>query len=136
MLDIKMHDVWNPGNWLKEVDLQMGRLEKSTAEDVQRDAIALAPKHKPKAGSKYVPGRLKSEIDIRVSRYHKGGWFVMAQGPENYSHFYASFVELGTHAKKTDKQTHEMPEQPYLRPALKKNKGKFLSDIKNAFKGD
>ena len=127
MLDIKMHDDWNPGNWLKEVDMAMDIIEESTAKRIKATAESLVPKRS---------GDLSRQITIEDSRYRRGGHVVIAQGPGNYDKFYASFVELGTHAKKTDKQTHKMDEQPYLRPALKTHKGKFLADIKNAFKGD
>ena len=118
MLDIKTYDDWNPGNWLKEVEVEMGRLEKETAGKVKNDAQSLVP---------IDSGTLKKEIEVTESKFKDGGWIVIAQGPGNYSKFYASFVELST---------HKMTAQPYLRPALKKHKGKFTSDVNNAFKGD
>ena len=121
MLYTTMHDDWNPKGYLAAVDREMGRLENSTAEDILRDAITLVPVDE---------GTLKKEIELKKSKFERGGWIVVAQGPGNYDKFYASFIELGIH------KTRNMPAQPYLRPALKANKGKFLAAIKNSFKGN
>ena len=97
MLDIKLYDDWNPGNWLGEVDRQMGRIERATAEDILRDATTLVPVDE---------GTLKKEIELKKSKFERGGWIVVAQGPGNYSVFYASYIELGIH------KTRNMPAQP------------------------
>lgn len=58
-------------------------------------------------------GKLKSEIKIRRSKYEHGGLAIEAQGPGNYTRFYALFVEIGT---------DKMKAQPYLRPALERKR--------------
>lgn len=69
-------------------------------------------------------GRLAREIDVRVSLFGDG-YLVLAQGSKNYGKFYASFVELGT---------FKDPAQPYLRPALKKNRRKISQLYEDALK--
>ncbi len=117
-LEATIHDDWNPGNWLAEVDLKMEGLEEETAENIKRDAEALVPVDE---------GTLKTQIEVKSSKFYKGGYFVIAQAPGNYSHFYASFIELGS--------ARNAP-QPSLRPALKKNQSKFIASINSAFSGD
>ncbi len=121
MLEATMHDDWNPGNWLKEVDIKMGQLEKSTAERIAADARTIV--HVDESDSEH----LKNRIEVKESKYYQGGWTVVAQAPGNYIKFYASFVELGT---------DQMTAKPYLRPALKQNQSKFISDINSSFSGD
>ncbi len=70
-------------------------------------------------------GTLKSEIEIKKSKFEGGGRAIVAQGPGNYSKFYASFVELGTH------KTVNQPAQPYLRPAIKKVRRIFKKAIQD-----
>ncbi len=70
-------------------------------------------------------GTLKSEIEIKKSKFEGGGRAIVAQGPGNYSKFYASFVELGTH------NTVNQPAQPYLRPAIKKARSIFKKAIQD-----
>ena len=82
-LEATIHDDWNPGNWLKEVDIKMGQLEKSTAEKIAADARAIVHV------SKFDGEHLKDRIEVKVSKFYKGGYFVIAQGPGNYDHFYA-----------------------------------------------
>ena len=118
MLYTTMHDDWNPGNWLREVSAAMEQVEKSTAEKIRNDAQSLVP---------IDTGTLRKEIEVTKSKFEGGGWIVIAQGPGNYSVFYASYIELST---------HKMAAQPYLRPALKKNQSKFISHINSAFSGD
>ncbi|KKK98682.1 hypothetical protein LCGC14_2640310 [marine sediment metagenome] len=117
-LEATIHDDWNPGNWLKEVSQAMEQVEKSTAENIRKDAQTLVPVD---------TGTLKQEIEVTKSKFEDGGYIVIAQGPGNYSVFYASYIELST---------HKMAAQPYLRPALKQNQSKFISSINDAFSGD
>ena len=126
-LEATIYDDWNPGNWLKEVDIKMGHLEKETAEKIAADARTLVPVDNSEGADKE---HLKNRIEVKESKYYKGGWTVIAQAPGNYIKFYASFIELGLH------KTRNMPAKPYLRPALKQNQSKFISDINSAFSGD
>ena len=93
---------WHDDKVLKAVGRETEKVERRLAKLVQRTAEALAPRQ---------TGKLKSEIDIRSSKFADGGYIVQAQGPGNYTRYYASFVELGT---------HKMAPQPYLRPAINK----------------
>jgi len=127
-LEATIHDDWNPGNWLKEVDIKMGQLEKSTAEKIAADARTLVPVDNSEGADKE---HLKNRIEVKASKYYQGGWTVIAQGPGNYTVFYASFIELGYSTTRK-----HIPAQPYLRPALKKNQSKFISSINNSFSGD
>ena len=79
-LEATMHDDWNPGNWLKEVSQAMEQVEKSTAENIRKDAQTLVPVD---------TGTLKQEIEVTKSKFEDGGYIVIAQGPGNYSVFYA-----------------------------------------------
>ena len=123
-LEATIHDDWNPGNWLKEVDIKMGQLEESTAKKIAADARTIV--HVDESDKEH----LKNRIEVKESKFWKGGWTVIAQAPGNYIKFYASFIELGLH------KTRNMPAKPYLRPALKQNQSKFISDINSAFSGD
>lgn len=71
-------------------------------------------------------GTLRSEIEIKKSKFEHGGYAVVAQGPGNYDRFYATFVELGTH------KTVNQPAQPYLRPAIKKVRRMFKKAVQDA----
>ncbi|HEA21195.1 MAG TPA: HK97 gp10 family phage protein, partial [Pricia antarctica] len=54
-LEATIHDDWNPGNWLKEVSQAMEQVEKSTAENIRKDAQTLVPVD---------TGTLKQEIEV------------------------------------------------------------------------
>lgn len=86
---------------------EMDEVCKEGAEMIAEDARSLAPKK---------TGKLASEIDVRTSKYEGGGYVVEAQGAGNYDKYYAAFVEVGT---------HKMAAQPYMRPAVKKNRKKI-----------
>ena len=83
------------------------------AEMIARDAIALVPVD---------TGTLKKEIDVEVSKFKGGGWNAIAQGSDNYTKFYASFVEFGT-----PHRTPNYPEQRYMRPAIKRNRQRIYA---------
>lgn len=70
-------------------------------------------------------GKLRSEIEIKKSKFPGGGVAIVAQGPGNYTRFYASFVELGTHS------TVNQPAQPFLRPAIKKVRRIFKKAVQD-----
>lgn len=107
---------WNDKELIKEVSNIVEVATKEGAEIVMKDAIRIVKKRS---------GTLSREIDIRKSRYKDGGYVVQAQGPSNYSRYYASFVELGT---------HKDPKQPFLRPALKRNRRKIAKNFENKLK--
>lgn len=71
-------------------------------------------------------GTLRSQIDLKISMFEGGGAAIVAQGPDNYERFYATFTELGTH------KTRNVPSQPFLRPAIKKVRRIFKKSIQAA----
>ena len=68
-------------------------------------------------------GKLASEIEIVPSKFKGGGWAIEAQGPDNYTRFYATFVELGSIRNPTP--------VPYLRNPLKANKQYIINLFKD-----
>ena len=65
---------------------------------------------------------LMSEIRVETGKFASGDYYIRAQGPGNYSRYYASFVELGTrvfpYGNRNLPKVHR-PAKPYLRPAIK-----------------
>ena len=104
---------WNDKEWIELVQQATDEACEEGAEMVLKDARKLVPKRTKK---------LHDEIDIRKAPYEDGGWSVLAQGPGNYDRFYAIFVELGTSDTRA---------QPFLRPALNKNKRKILKNFRD-----
>lgn len=87
---------------------------------------------------------LVNEIDIRKSKYKHGGLVVVAQGPNNYSRYYASFIELGGHRslwgkysrkKGNSKEGPYFEGRPYMRPAVKKVRRAFRKMMVEAMAG-
>ena len=100
-----MEAVWRNVNEVRlEIQGLMDDVAKEGAEMIAADA---------RAKVKVKTGTLKRQIEVKTSKFKDGGYIVIAQGPKNYDKFYASFVEAGT---------HNMPAQPYMRPAVKKNR--------------
>ena len=104
---------WNDKEWIKLVQQATDDACEEGAKMVLKDARRLVRKRTKK---------LHDEIDVRKAPYEDGGWSVFAQGPGNYDRFYAIFVELGTSDTKA---------QPFLRPALNKNKRKILKNFRD-----
>ena len=104
---------WNDKEWIKLVQQATDDACEEGAKMVLKDAKRLVPKK---------TGELSSRIKIRDAPYEDGGWSVFAQGPGDYDRFYAIFVELGTSDTKA---------QPFLRPALNKNKRKILKNFRD-----
>jgi len=109
-----MKIIWKPEQFKKAVGIGVDEILKEGAERILSDARANVP---------VKTGTLQREIEVKVSKYD--GYIVQAQGPKNYDRYYASFVELGT---------WKMKARPYLRPALKKNKGWIKNEIQRALK--
>lgn len=108
---------WDGDDWLESLHVVADKVTRAMADDALATAQALVPKK---------TGTLKSEIEIKISKFPGGGAAVVAQGPGNYDRFYATFVELGTHT------TRNQSAQPYLRPALKRVRRKFKKAIQDA----
>ena len=93
---------WLQKEFLEAVEQEASRVERNIAKLVESAAKAMVPKQ---------TGTLRREIDIKASKFKDGGYIVRAQGPGNYTRYYATFVEFGTYKDAA---------QPYLRPAVKK----------------
>lgn len=108
--------IWKDKELTKKAKGIAEEVAKKGAELVLKDAKRLVPKRE---------GILESEIEIKKSIFEDGGYAIIAQGPGNYDKFYATFVELGTFKDSA---------QPYLRPALKRNKGRIHRMFQEAMK--
>ena len=104
---------WNDKEWIKFVQQATDEACKEGAEMVLKDAKRLVPRK---------TGELASRIKVKKAPYEDGGWSVFAQGPGDYDRFYSIFVELGT---------SDTPAQPFMRPALNKNKRKILKNFRD-----
>jgi hypothetical protein len=117
------------------------------AELVLKDAVRLAPTgSESRSGSgskKRTPGSLKKSGRIESFKKKDAvGAYVKFGGVDvnGVKVFYAPFVELGTPGTtarigggKTKERT-PIVAQPFLRPALKRNKGKIKSEFNGALK--
>ena len=100
----------NTNDVIAEIEVPLDDVCRKGAEMIARDARAKVPVD---------TGTLKRQIDVKESKFKAGGWIVVAQGSDNYSKFYASFIEFGAN------KTRKIPAQPYLRPAIKRNRPKI-----------
>ena len=107
---------WNDKALIKKVNTIADSVAKNGADLVLKDAKRLVPVDS---------GTLKKEIELKRGKFRDGDYFVQAQGPGNYTKFYATFVELGTHS--TEKK-------PFLRPALNKNKKRIQRMFQDAMR--
>ena len=64
-----------------------------------------------KSNAAHPTGKLSREIKLVRSKFEGGGYALEAQGPNNYTRFYATFVELGS--------IRNPRPIPYLRTPLK-----------------
>lgn len=108
--------VWNDKKVIDAIDRNVELAERRIAAMVTAAAKANAPKR---------TGTLRVEIAMKKSKFKGGGYIVQAQGPGNYTRYYASFVELGT---------HDTAAQPYLRPATNRYKTIGQAMLKRAIK--
>jgi len=96
-----------------------GEVAKQGADMVLSDAKRLVKKKS---------GALSNQIKVYKNTYkdkEKVGYRVQAQAPGDYDKFYAIFLELGTYKTKA---------QPYMRPALKRNKSKIKKAMQDKLK--
>ena len=98
---------------------------------------------------------LVGEIKVKRGKFNSGDWYVEAQGSNDYTKYYAIFVELGhysslwgTYSRKGGAVGKKgqaikarslkgispihIPKKPYLRPALNQNKRKIMRQFTNA----
>ena len=88
-------------------------------------------------------GKLASEIKVSASKFNKNQWVIEAQGPGNYSRFYATFVELGHYSSMWRKKGSYaaksgvyVPPDPFMRPMLRKVRKLFRARVKAALSDD
>ena len=111
---------WNDKVLLKSVNSVISDIAMDGAGMVEKDAKRILMRD-----AKNPTGKLASEIEVKKSKFKDGGAIVQAQGPGNYTRYYASFVELGT---------HDTGAVPFLRPALHKNLSKIRKKFQDADK--
>ena len=107
---------WDGDDLMEKMYALADKVTERMGNEALATAQALAPEY---------TGKLKSEIEIKKSKFEGGGVAIVAQGPGNYSRFYASFVELGTHS------TVNQPAQPFLRPTIKKIRRIFKKAVQD-----
>jgi HK97 gp10 family phage protein len=116
MKDLKID--WFADNVLDAVQATVDEVSEEGAEKIAEEARSVLM-----AKAKYPSGNLADEIEVKISRFKGGGYIVQAQGPGNYTRYYASFVELGS--------IHNPEPVPYMRQGLKKNRTKIQNEFKN-----
>jgi HK97 gp10 family phage protein len=101
---------WNADKYLEMIGVAIDEAAKEGAEWIARSAQRQLMKD-----AKHPTGKLASEIAV-VKNDDGDGYLVEAQGPRNYTRYYASFVELGT---------HKMAAVEHLRPATKRGRSRI-----------
>lgn len=99
--------IWNSAKLLEKVDKLKDEVALEGAELVAKTARRLVPDAPPLGEG------LVAQIEVRKSKFTDGGYLVVAQGPGYKGKYHASFVELGTYKDEA---------QPFMRPALNRNK--------------
>jgi len=122
---------------LAEVVNPLDDICKRGAELIRDDAIRNAPIGKwsapGRSGGQVTSGtdHLADHIKVVRSDFTDGGWIAIAQGPDDYDVYYASFVEFGT-----PKTRPGYPEQPYMRPAIQRNRPRIFRMFENYLDSD
>lgn len=107
--------------------------------DDMTDEVADFALHMAQTLVKKDTGKLESEIEIVKSKFVAGGRAITAQGPGNYSRYYASFVELGHNSSLWKKKykpgdpTVYIPPRPYMRPAIKAARQRLERKVREIF---
>ena len=117
-LDADVRVEWEGPKVIAEIERICDEVLRETALDIQADAIRILQQK-----TKKPTGKLAGDIKFSQSKYEDGGYIVAARGDSRRP--YAAQVELGT--DKTEAK-------PFLRPALKANKRKFLRKFRNRLK--
>lgn len=124
--------IWDDKELIRDIKSAAVRATERGAKKVLKKA-----KQNVRQKSKAPTGKLESEIDVSKLRIDKNkeaaAFAVIAQGPSNYTRFYASFVECGGHAlypygNKKAAPVY-IPARPFLRPAVRSVKRGILSDF-------
>lgn len=114
---------WNDEQLLKNANTVCAELCESNAKVVLQRAKTILT-----TNAEHPTGKLAREIDIRGVHQKKPTEqisIVIAQGPRNYTRYYALHVEVGTSRSKA---------VPYLRPALHGYKSKIFRTFSEANK--
>lgn len=135
MITGESHIEWDANKLLNAVEVIIEDVTRSGAEAIADDARSILKN----AGY----DELASQIEVKESKFKEGGFIIIAQGPGNYTKYYASFVELGHFSSVYGKYKRggakslkgispvHIKRKPYLRPALANNKKKILRDFKD-----
>ena len=118
MADFKM-------DWFgKEVLAKTKRVVDDVSHEVAGDVLDDAKSILKRKAKKTTADGLLSQMDVKKSKFENGGYLVRVQGPGNWHKpYHASFVEMGTFKDEA---------KPFMRPALRKNKGNANRKFKEA----
>lgn len=112
---------WFGDDILEATNSVVAKTSKSIAEIVMADAKKILERNSKRLVGKQKkiygtsPGGLLAQFHIEKSKFKNGGYLVGCQWPEWIRPYHASFVELGTYKDEA---------QPFMRPAVKKNRRK------------
>jgi hypothetical protein len=133
---------WHGERILRQAERIVETNEAKAARRIEKEAKRLCPvgdferaaRPGQKAWKSRKPGKLKNAIKSAQSKFKDGGWivYVPGQGSETY---YVRWVELGAPARSDEQwkdagHAHPVPRQPFLRPALEREKKKYLLGVK------
>ena len=133
---------WHGVKILRQAEKVVETNEKKSAKRIEKEAKRLCPvgeferaaKSGDKAWKSRKPGKLRDAIKADKSKFEEGGWivYVPAQGSDTY---YVRWVELGAPARnkeqwRTSGHAYPVPRQPFLRPALEREKKKYLLGVR------
>lgn len=137
---------WHGLKIIKQSERILETKEKEAAERIFKDAKANAPvgtvvRSTPMYGKSWqsrYPGRLRGAIQKKKSRYEGGGYIIYVPG-QGSNTYYVRWVELGAPARRRERwkeagHRNPVPRQPFLRPALYKEKNRWVRSIKTAFR--
>jgi len=131
-------------DWKDDELIALAEREIDAVNEKAADLVVDYAKRNLRVNSAVDEANLVNEIDIRKSKFKHGGLVVVAQGPGNYSRYYASFIELGGHyslwgkysrKKGNSKEGPYFKGRPYLRPAVKKVRRMFRKMMVDAMSG-
>jgi HK97 gp10 family phage protein len=112
--------VWNDRELLVDIEKVSDKLLEKGADQIEKDAKHLCP---------VKTGALRDSIEKNESKFADGGYIISAYGDKvgrnGSPKFYASFVETGV------SPNGDQAPQPFLRPALHKNKRKLQQLFNN-----
>jgi len=140
----KMKVIWNGKSIGNQVEIDVGKVERKTAEQIADDARKLAPVEERsgfrgsaamrtgaswKSWIKRRPGALRDSIKVVPGKW--GGYLVTVGG---HDEFYATFIELGAPAVPITigYKTAPIDGRPFMRPAAWRNRNTFKRNLSKA----